>query len=403
MDKNNKNNIVIATFFLIYIFATMFFTIKNNYFDIKKIGRTVVYNPDKLNYNDRINYFKSNSESVFANNLVLKYDYLDTYGLFQKVLFKRVVTDAGEGRDVIKLSNGNLSFTYPDMDEMYWVNKLSIVDEYTKDKGIYMAFAIAPWSINEESKLPFYVEDKAGEVRTRFIDNSIKKDINIIDLEKELTTDPGTWFFRTDHHWNINTAFESYKIIASHLDKELDLNITDKYYNDFNRKTYRKIFLGSYGKRTGKYYTIPDDFEYIYPNFETNFDVFNSEWDVMTSHYVGDFRHSIAHEEYLTMKIDDTRETSTYYTYTNGGRALVKITNLDPINNKKILILKDSYGEPVFSFLSLVFKEVRAIDVRCWANVNLKEYIDDYKPDVVLFIHTPSSLYDQKLIDFKWE
>ncbi len=403
MDKNNKNNIVIATFFIIYIFATMFFTIKENYTKIKETSKTVIYNPDKLKYKDRVDLFKSSNESVFANNLVLKYDYIDTYGLFQKVLFKRVVSDAGAGKDVIKLSNGNLSFAYPDTDEMYWVDKLSIVNEYTKEKGIYMAFAIAPWSISEEAKLPFYVKDNLGEVRSRFVINSLDKGINIIDLQSELTTDPSNWFFRTDHHWTIDTAFESYKIIANHLDKELDLNITDKYYNDFNRTMYPNAFLGSYGKRVGKYYAKLDDFEYIYPNFDTNFDVVNSEWDVMTSHYVGDFRHSIAHEEYLTMGIDDARETSIYYTYTNGGRALVQINNLDPINNKKILILKDSYGEPVFAFLSLVFKEVRAVDVRCWANINLKKYIDDYNPDAVLFLHTPSSLYDKKLINFKWE
>ena len=36
MEKNDKNNTIIAVVFLIYIFLTCIYTIKNNYLELRK-------------------------------------------------------------------------------------------------------------------------------------------------------------------------------------------------------------------------------------------------------------------------------------------------------------------------------------------------------------------------------
>ena len=403
MSKQNKNNIIITILFLVYIFATMIFTIKYNFKDIKKTIKSIVKTIYTENIPKGITNFKNGVEQTFSNDVYLKNEYIDVYGMFQKVLNKNVVEDVGQGRNVVKLSDGGLTFVYPSMDETKWVNKISTISEYSKNHNIYMTFAMAPWRVGESSKLPFYIEDYTGDVSARFLEKIKKNGVNVIDFSKELDCKTEECFFKSDHHWNIGTAFKAYQNIAYKLNKDVGLNLTDKYLNDFSSKNVKKVFLGSYGKRTGKFYSKVDDFEYIYPNFATSLEVINSNWDKEINHLVGKFDNTLIYKDYLKTNYDKERNSSVYYTYTNGGKALVRIINHKSPNNKKILILKDSFAEPVFSFLSLDFKETRAIDVRCWKNIKLKQYIDKYKPDVLLFLHTPSSLYDDGLINFKWQ
>lgn len=403
MKENKTTNIVIVTLFIMYITITGIFTIKNN---ITKLDKTIneTIESDKYLKSGRLEKFvqiRDKIENVLTSNIVLKYDYIDLYGLTQKLMLKKVVADAADGFEVVKLSNNNLTFIYPNMDLTKWFNTVKMVSDYANEKGIYYLYVAPPWRIDKNTKLPFYLEDHLQDVHSRFMDGLNEKNINVINLEKKLSGNSDDWFFKTDHHWNIETAFEAYKIVITKLNDELNLGLTDKYLNDYSKKVYKDIFLGSYGKRTGKYFGGVDDFAYITPNFDTMLDVSYNDWDVEVRHLVGSFEKTLLFQQYVeTDELD--REKSTYYTYTDGGRALVKIKNYNSYNDKKILVLKDSFGEPVFPFFALNFKETRVIDIRCWRNVNLKKYIDDYEPDAILFIYNPSSLYDEKFVNFKW-
>jgi len=115
---------------------------------------------------------------------------------------------------------------------------------------------------------------------------------------------------------------------------------------------------------------------------------------------MGEFEKVFTYPEYLdTQELD--RVMSTYYTYSEGTKAEVRIKNLSGYNNKRLLVLKDSFADPVYPFLSLNFGETRVVDVRRFRAIRLYTYIEKFKPDVILFIHTPSSLYDDSLINFQ--
>ena len=82
-------------------------------------------------------------------------------------------------------------------------------------------------------------------------------------------------YFITDHHWKIKTAFEAVNYISEILNNEYNFN-TDNFYTDINHyhiTTQENAYLGSIGKRNGKFYGGLDDFEYIVPNFETQLSV----------------------------------------------------------------------------------------------------------------------------------
>ncbi len=403
MNEKNFNNIVIVTLFIVYISITCFFTIKNN-IKIFKQETTRVQATEQYSEADVANkvvMLKNTYESIITSNLACKDDYIDIYGLFQKVLQKNIVEDAADGKRVIKLKNGNLAFIYPEADIEEWSQKIISVSEYTKKKDIYMLYADAPWRITDKSDLPFYLKDNVDKTDKKFVNELKEHDVNVLELKNVLEGKKDEWFFKTDHHWNIETAFNAYKAIMNNFKENVGLNVEEKYLNDYSKKVYDDIFLGTYGKRVGKYYGGVDDFAYILPKFNTKLDVINNrDWNKEESHLVGNFEKVFTYPKYLeNTKLD--RKMSTYYTYTEGIKAEIKINNLMADNEKKILILTDSFGEPVFPFISLNFKETRVIDVRRFKAIRLYTYIDKFNPDIILFIHTPTSLYDKSCVNFQ--
>jgi hypothetical protein len=53
----------------------------------------------------------------------------------------------------------------------------------------------------------------------------------------------------------------------------------------------------------------------------------------------------------------------------------------------KILTVKYSFDNVLISFMALTYRELNVVDLRCEGRpLNLYSYIEDYNPDLVLFI-----------------
>ncbi|HYE67370.1 MAG TPA: hypothetical protein VEA58_02090, partial [Anaerovoracaceae bacterium] len=77
-------------------------------------------------------------------------------------------------------------------------------------------------------------------------------------------------------------------------------------------------------------------------------------------------------------------ETNRYAVYHGDNAELVFVNH--NVRSGKILIIKDSFGLPVYSFLSTVVHEVRALDVRLYQD-SVAEYAEKYQPDVVIVLY----------------
>ena len=66
-----------------------------------------------------------------------------------------------------------------------------------------------------------------------------------------------------------------------------------------------------------------------------------------------------------------------YAVYTGDDYNLMRITNEDAVNDKKLLLLKDSFARPVASFLSLGIRQIEAIDLRIEPKISVKEYLKE--------------------------
>ena len=395
-----KKSIIVV--FLVYLISVMSLTITKN----KEIFKDEF---DKLktkeeykaaNKYEKLGMYKDTFERTFNNKIYKKDNYIDIYGLFQKILLKRVVEDVDDNKNVVRMNNGKLTFVYPNWNVDEEAKKIINLSEYAKSKKIYMTYINIPWRVKDNSELPFYMKDCVTSTNNKMLSKLSNGNVNIIDLENMLDGDYDDWFYNTDHHWTTDTAFTAYKIIMNDLDNELGLGLTDKYLSNFKVEKYKNIFLGTYGKRVGKYYGGMDDFTYITPYFDTKFEVINYR-DVgeVESVKKGNFKDALTYPEFLDKNLD--RDLSVYYTYSKGTKAEVNITNLQSYNNKKLLVIKDSFADSIYPFFALNFQKTKVIDVRRYKAIRLYKYIEKYQPDAIVVLYNAQSLYDKTL--FNWQ
>ncbi len=180
--------------------------------------------------------------------------------------------------------------------------------------------------------------------------------INNFDREKLKS-----FYFKTDHHWNIDGAYQGFKYVMNDLSKSnpeyKNLKINDKDYTMSLIKG--KKFSGSYNTSLYNLIPINEDVPYMQNVNNPDYKPYN---------YVNG--------KFVEMNFEDmfykSRDSKTIsYAGTYGlGLPFYKITNDSAKTDKKILIYRDSYQSATALFFADVFKEVYVIDPR---------YVNDVK------------------------
>ena len=113
MKKIIKNLFIIT--FVGFLTLTLSCTVLLSAEDFKSDARTIRKSEEYKSSNklERINLLAKSIESTLNKKIFLKDNYIDIYGLFQKVLQKRVVHEGDTSLTVIKDKNGLLTASYP--------------------------------------------------------------------------------------------------------------------------------------------------------------------------------------------------------------------------------------------------------------------------------------------------
>lgn len=208
----------------------------------------------------------------------------------------------------------------------------------------------------------------------------IKSDISVRDM-----------FYYTDHHWKTNTGFVATGIICEMLHTKYDFNYNAQYTDvkNYEIKTYKDWFLGSRGKKVGKYFTWngADDFELIIPRFQTEL---IEEQPFKNQIREGKFEDTVLYMENMEK---DYYKINPYVTYSGGDFRLQIMKNKLNLNGSKILLIRDSFACVVSPFLALQTSELHICDVRDDSHyvgdkLDMKEYIEQVQPDYVLVLYT---------------
>ena len=350
------------------------------------IGNTCLYlidedqNKIQVEEENKSNYLEAMSQTEIG-----KYSFINIFGEVQKLLGRHVINDASG--QIIKLNNDYLA-------SFGWIGDTSsTIDELEKTymelqkKGIDVLYIQARGILSREGKeLPIGIQNNDNSLLDQFIEEIKLRKIPCLDSYDILNKNTDSWeknFYKTDHHWITESAFSVYANICEILNSDYNFKINEEYYdiNSFSKEVYKNAFLGAEGRRVGKYYAGLDDFELIFPDFETDFTFYVPDKGIIRN---GSFNNAILDDSQTLGKYGFDRNA--YYKYIGGDYPFVKIENHMQKNSRKIMVVKDSFGIPVSSFLSLACEELSIVDVR-YNEESLGSIIQREYPDIVLFCY----------------
>jgi len=338
-----------------------------------------------------------------ANDLVpLKNEIIDLNGLEYSILQKNEIPDVAS--TVIKGTDNYLYIPVSDeTDAAVPAGHISILGGYLKVKDIPLLYISAPYKSGYRAKfLPVGVSDGTMATHEKFISQISKNGVSVMDL-----SDSDITYFRTDHHWTIESAFNTTGASIAKL-KDLGFEIDPSSIvsdpGNYSSETLNNIFLGTIGRRVGALYAGNDNFTYITPNFNTDiyFEYRSAGSIIQTKE--GDFSNAL-----ISPPVDTGQAPDYYSTYLNNGVNEIRVTNRLADNDKKLLIVGDSYGRPFGAFMSLYFAETRILDVQPGRfGDSIFDYIDSYKPDAVIVLFSDIELYNNDVYKFgvepeKWD
>ena len=231
--------------------------------------------------------------------------------------------------------------------------------------------------------------DYSNENADNFI-NQVKDDVNVLDLREQIHNENlshHSLFYRTDHHWTTKAGLWATREIATYLNKnynaDIDLSLLED--NQFTSKEYKGWFLGSQGKKMTLSLSKPDDFELLYPKYETSFHYTVPDHEIDTS---GSYNVTI---DMSQIEPKDYYGKDPYAALNYGTPAVIKIVNDKNPTGKKILLLRDSYASAVISNLALCTSELDCLDLRSF-NGSVYQYIEEMKPDMILVMYGAASI-----------
>ncbi len=328
-------------------------------------------------------------------NAPFKKQYIEANGLFHRINGKRFVHDAGNNH-VTKLSNGHISLS--SLEEYILESKkaaeyVTEFNKFAKQENIDFLYISAPNKLYKNNHLAISgVYPKYGDT-SEFLSIIEKNDVNCINIAEEFETegiDMYDFYFKTDHHWTPEGAFFAFQKTCEFMKNEYGYEIDSKFtnINEYTIDTYEDYFVGSAGTRTGSLYSGKDDFSLIYPNFQTQLSL--TDADIFKE---GNFYD-------VMFDLEKLNETFVYCTYLGYDTPLKTIKNFNSTSDKKIMLIRDSFGSTFAPYLSLICKELYIVDMRIepMSDCNIMSYAKELGVDTVIVLYSNSTIMDVDLV-----
>lgn len=393
---------IVTILFLFVIFTFMLASVTNtaNYIYTKyfigneftPVGVPVIENTTAEGSPSLITQKASN---VYTANFALRQEFIDLYAMLHYYTDQRMIDGfVKDNKSFIQkpLENGSIE---------YAANTVLNMQNFLNINSIEFIYVSPPSKvILGYNELPAGVDDFSNNLLDKFLAR-IKLKVLYLDLrnDKMHHLNPESRFFKTDHHWTIRASFDAYcyTLLALNKSSVFNFNTSEDYsnINYFNIEHFPNSFLGSAGQSLGKNYSGIDNYELITPRFKTDFHLTQIVNNQVLHVKSGDFSEALIYNELLPNKGEICIDAYTSYLGYGNSEKII-INNLIK-NDYKLLVIGDSFSRPYTAFMSLYFKETRNIDTQKGRfDRNVYNYINEYKPDLVIMLYSVDNLLDNK-------
>lgn len=393
MNRHLYKKLITAALFIAFLFAFSIMNLREAY---KPLKQTLLESDFHFSsWKDTI----SRLEATMNDTVYEKFKFIEAYGFLQKAMDKNEESNF----EVVKDREGKLHFTYftngPNPTKEL-SNRVQTLGERVNDKNTKLTYVMTPDKyIRGYTTFPEGIPySYSNETADQFLNELRQAGVDTLDLREGLLRSgipASELFFKTDHHWQIETAFWGFGQLVKHLDGMYATKLDpDGYFTDihnYNAIKYEDAFIGSLGRKTGKYYSGTDSFTLIYPKFKTNYSYTYAlnQSDITLE---GRFEESLITSYPLNVKGSEYGLTGDkYFTYLYGNQPFAHITNKDRPNGLKFLFIKDSLAIPMISFLSTVSSDIYIIDPRYYKG-DIQTFINQTKLDHIFVSFSPQDL-----------
>lgn len=280
-----------------------------------------------------------------------------------------------ESNGVFKGKDGYLLEDISAVDERAYQENMDAVTAFAgKYPDLKMHMMIVPNAANIlKEKLPAFAVTEDQEAQLRRTEEIISKTgIRWIDVSEPLKEHKDEKiYYRTDHHWTTKGAYYAFQSAAEAL------GIPKEALQPLEPYTVSGDFNGTLSATSGYERSRREKIDIYLPKGEQTEVVVN---------YVEEKEKSAS--MYSSEKL---KEKDQYGMFFNGNHALVEIKTTAE-QNRRLLVLKDSYANCFVPFLTPYYREIVLVDPRYYYG-DLDELIEEDRITDVLFLYNGNTFF----------
>lgn len=302
--------------------------------------------------------YQKNLEKYISDQFPLRDMFISLKSASELILNKKENNGVYLGKD------NTLIQKFENYDEEQINRNIAHIKEFAKDYNKIIMLVPTALSVYDYN-VPKFSKNINEKAVIDNIKNSFDNSIKWVDVGKRLYENKEKYlYYRTDHHWTTLGAYYGYVALCE------TIGLEPVKEEKFKKTIVSENFYGSLFSK-GNFRWIKGDTiqRWDYQNMPKVTVNYNN------GQYISD---SMYETSYLNKK-------DKYGYFLNNNNALVKIQS-DISNNKKILIIKDSYSHSLIPFLTKYFSEIHIIDLRLY-NSSVKEYLSENNIEDILFLY----------------